>query len=156
MGRMRAPDGFRRRLRKTQVAHLAGFDEVRHRADSLLDRHGAIHAMLIIEVDLFDAEALERGVASRPYVFGPSVDLASTIGMADDSEFGRDDHAIPNRPELAPDQFLIVIRPIHVRGVEKIDSQFERTMERRNRFGIVARSVEFRHAHASESKFGNY
>src|SRR5580698_4340584 len=76
--------------------------------------------------------------------------------MADDTEFGRDDRAISNRPKLAPDQFLIVIRPIHVGGIEKIDSQFERAMERRNRFGVVARSVEFRHAHASESKFGNY
>src|SRR5580658_641340 len=156
MGRVRATDGFRRRLRKPEITYLAGLDEVRHRADGLLDRHGAIYAMLIIEIDLFDTEALERGVASRPYVFGPAVDLSSTVGMADDSEFGRDDHAIPNRPELAPDQFLIVIRPIHVRGVEKIDSQFERTMQRRNRFGIVARSVEFRHAHASEAKFGNY
>ena len=58
-----AADGLRRRLAQAEEAHLALRDELRHRADGVLDRHRRVDAMLVVEVDHVDAEALEAQVA---------------------------------------------------------------------------------------------
>jgi hypothetical protein len=58
------------------VAHLPGAHEVGHRADGVLDGHGRVDAMLIVEVDVIDAEARERCVAG----------LADVLGIAANAE----------------------------------------------------------------------
>ena len=59
---VRAADRLRRGLGQAEVAHLARLDELRHRADGLLDRHADVDAVLVVEVDVVDAEPL----AARP------------------------------------------------------------------------------------------
>ena len=58
-------DRVRRRLGQAEVADLAGLDELGHGADGLLDRHGRVDPVLVVEVEVVDAEPLERGVAAR-------------------------------------------------------------------------------------------
>ena len=53
-----AADGVGACLRKAEIAHLAFFDEPRHRPDRLLDRHIGVDAVLVVQVDRIDAEAL--------------------------------------------------------------------------------------------------
>ena len=62
------PQGPRRRLREAQPAHLAGRDELGHGADGLFDGDLGIDAVLVVEVDVIDAEALQAGVAGRAHV----------------------------------------------------------------------------------------
>ena len=40
-------------------------DEVGHRTDSFLDRHGRVDAMLVIEIKAIDAEALQGSFNRR-------------------------------------------------------------------------------------------
>ena len=49
----------RRRLGQAEVADLAGLDQLGHRADGLLDRHRLVDAVLVVEVDVVDAEPLQ-------------------------------------------------------------------------------------------------
>src|SRR5260370_1415287 len=63
MHRMRAPNRRRRRLGQTEEADFARFDELRHRADCLLDRDLRIDAMLIVEIDDVDLQPLQTRIA---------------------------------------------------------------------------------------------
>ena len=53
----------RRRLGEAEVAHLALAHELGHGADRLLDRHRRVDAVLVVEVDVVDAEPLQRRLA---------------------------------------------------------------------------------------------
>ena len=58
------------RLGQAEVADLPGRDELGHGADGLLDRDGLVDAVLVVEVDVVDAEPLQAGVAGGPDVLG--------------------------------------------------------------------------------------
>ena len=59
-----------------EVAHLAGGDELGHRADGLLDGHVGIGPVQVVQVDVVEAEPGERAVDRGPDVLGAAVDLA--------------------------------------------------------------------------------
>jgi hypothetical protein len=66
--RVRAADRLRRGLGEPEVADLALLDELRHRADRLLDRTVSVDAVLVVEVDVVDAEPRsEASHALRTY-----------------------------------------------------------------------------------------
>jgi len=69
-----AAEGGGRRLGKAQPANFAGADQLTHRADGFLDGHLRIHAVLVVEVNDLDGEALQAGVAALADVFGPAID----------------------------------------------------------------------------------
>src|SRR4029077_1592914 len=71
---VRAPDGLGRRLAQAKVLYLAGLHQLGHRADRLLDLDVGIHAVLVVEVDLVDAQALQGPVDRLPDVLGGAVD----------------------------------------------------------------------------------
>ena len=54
-----AGDGFRVRLRQTDIAYLPRLHELGHGTDGLLDRRIGVHTMLIVEVDVVRPEALQ-------------------------------------------------------------------------------------------------
>src|SRR5579871_2759854 len=60
MRRMGAADALGRRLAQADMAHLALLDEPRHAADRLLDRNRGIDAVLVVQVDVIDAERSEE------------------------------------------------------------------------------------------------
>ena len=60
---VRPADGVGDASDRPRWRDLAGLDELGHRADGLLDRHGLVDAVLVVEVDVVDAEPLQRGVA---------------------------------------------------------------------------------------------
>jgi hypothetical protein len=59
MHRMGPPDGGGRCLADAQVAHLAGGDQLTHRAPGLFHRNLAVDAVLVVQVDVVDAKSLE-------------------------------------------------------------------------------------------------
>ena len=62
VNRMRPADRLRARLGEPKRAHFARLDEIGHRANRILDRHGWIDAVLIEEIDYIDAEPFERSL----------------------------------------------------------------------------------------------
>ena len=82
MDRVRAADRVRRRLAQADVAHLALFDELGHRSDRFLDLHVRVDAVLVEEVDVIGAEALQRALDRAAHVVGRAVDLADRRHVA--------------------------------------------------------------------------
>ncbi len=108
--------------------------------------------MLIVEVDVIDAEPLERRVACGADVFRASVDRALAVGQDLVGKFGRDDHAVAIFLQRFADQLFIVPDAVNVGSVEEVDAEIDCALERRDGFLVVARTIELRHAHASESQ----
>src|SRR5262249_26018491 len=59
MDGVRAANRLGRRLTEADVTDLALVDQLRQRADRLLDRHVGIDAVLVVEVDILRAEPRE-------------------------------------------------------------------------------------------------
>ena len=98
-----ATDGFRGSFGQPEVANFAGAHEFRHGADSFFDGNIGIDAMLVVEVDHIDAEALQAGIASSAYVRG------AALYAAHDAEFcGEEDsvadaaNGLANEVSLSP------------------------------------------------------
>jgi len=81
MDPVRAPDGRGCRLTEAEIADLALLDQAFHGADRVLDRHRRVDAMLVVEVDHVDAEALEARVAGLDDVVGRPLTVARPSGV---------------------------------------------------------------------------
>src|SRR5208283_2030694 len=152
MRRVRAANRTGASLRKAQVANFSFAHQVGHRADGLLDRHLLVDAMLVVEIDVIDTEALERCIAGGAHVFGSAVDRALAIGQDLVGKLGRDNHAVAVFLERFADQLLVVAHAVNVGGVEEIDPKLDGALKRRDGFDVVARAVKLRHPHASEAQ----
>jgi hypothetical protein len=99
---VRAADRLRARFRQAERAHLAGFHQALHRADRILDRHVRIDAVLVIEVDDVDAEALQARIARAQHIVGGAVDalLATTTPLR------RPFNALPSSSSLCPQPYM--------------------------------------------------
>ena len=151
-----AADRLRRRLGEPEVADLAGLDQLGHRADGLLDRHGLVDAVLVVEVDVVDAEPLQRGVAGRADVLGAAVDAdAGAVGPALVAELGGQLDLVAAAGDGLADELLVGERAVHVGGVEEGDAEVEGAVDGRDRLGLVAAAVELRHPHAAEAEGGD-
>jgi hypothetical protein len=153
MDGVRAADRVRRGLGEPDVAHLARSDELSHRAHGLLDRRLEVDAVLIVEVDVVDAEPLERRLARLVDVLAVALDPAprGIVGVADDPELRRQLHLVAAAGDRAADEHLVRERAVHVGGVEEGDAELERAVDRRDRLVLVARPVEIGHPHAAEA-----
>jgi hypothetical protein len=133
------------------VADLALGDELGHRPDRLLDRRVGIDAVLVVEVDVIDAEALQRGIAGLAHILRVAAHaeelavLAAHVG-----ELRRQHDVVATVGDRLADELLVRERPVHVGGVDEVDAELERAVDRRDRLALVAGAVELRHPHAAE------
>src|SRR5438105_15439514 len=92
MDTLRAPDGVGSCFGEPDVADLALVDELRHRADRVLDGRVRIDAMLIVEIDVVDAEAAQGPLARASHIVRTAVHTeVCTSGRAHVDELRRDD-----------------------------------------------------------------
>src|SRR5689334_4323070 len=108
------------------MADLALSHEVAHRADRVLDRHGRVHPVDIVEVDDFGLEALETLFAARPDVFGSAVRARHPGCYTKIAELGRNYVIVAMPLYCTGDQFLVPALAVGIRGVEKIDADLAR------------------------------
>ena len=88
MRRVRAANGGGRGFRKSEVTDLAFFHQARHGADGLFDGHGAVNAVLVVEIDGFDLQAPQARVAGLANVFRAAIDAdKAALGVAHVAEF---------------------------------------------------------------------
>src|SRR4029453_5577486 len=143
---------LRTSLGQPQSADLPLLDEAGHRADRLLDRHGIIDAMLVVEVNRIDTKSLQARFASLIDVFGAAIDSDASIRSSSLAELGRDYRFVSSPPQRTTEQFLVMTPPIHIRRVEHVDAAIKAPVNCRNRLGLVGGSVDPRHRHQSEPK----
>jgi hypothetical protein len=137
-------DGGRRSFAEPEVLHLAGPHQLGHRADRLLDRHGVVDAVLVVEVDVVDAEPRERRVARRAHVFRCAANAEEGAGSrADVAELRGQHHLVAATLDGASDELLVGERAVHVGGVEEVHAEVERAVDGADRLVVVAAAVEF-------------
>src|SRR5215469_2738890 len=153
----RAPQRFRCRLRQSDEPHLSFLHQPGHRAHRLLDRRIGIDPVLVIQVNRLHAKPAQTGVAALAHIFRLATHAARVwiIRIPHDPEFRRQHNFFALPANRFPNQFLILERPVNVRRVEKIDSQLERPVNRRDRFLVVARAIKLRHPHTAEPNLRN-
>ncbi len=91
--------------------------ELRHRADGVLDRSVGVDAVLVVEVDVIDSEALERALGGFAHVGGAAVDRAvDEVVFAEqpDAELGRQEDLIAARGDGAAHELLVGEGSVHV------------------------------------------
>ena len=148
---VRAADGLGRGLGQAQEAHLARLDQLAHGADGLLDRRLGVHAVLVEEVDVVQAQAAQRVVARLLHVLGPAVHAAlGRVVAADDAELGGQHHLVAAVGDGAAHQLLVGAAAVHGGGVQEVHAQLDRAVDRGHRLGVVALAVELGHAHAAQ------
>ena len=116
-----------------------------------------IDAMLVVEVDVVDAEAVQRRRRSLPHVLRAAVDARGRLPscLAHVAELGGEHDLVAAAADRLADQLLVGEGAVHIGGVEKIDAEIERAMDRGDRLVVVAAAIELGHAHAAESQRGN-
>jgi len=91
-----AANGVPARLGQAQVAHLALLHELGHRADGLLDLDLRVHSVLVVEVDVIDAQTPQRGLAALTHVRGVAADAEELALLAAHvAELGSQHNAVP-------------------------------------------------------------
>src|SRR5277367_3117894 len=97
MNFVRAPDRRGRRFGQSEILHFACFDEFRHRAYGLLDRSVRVYAVLVIQINVIYAEALQRSITSGAYIFGLAADypVGRIVLLADVGEFRGQENVVP-------------------------------------------------------------
>jgi len=97
-----------------QVANLADLHQLGHRPDRLLDRDVRVDPVLIEEVNVIDAEPLERSLAGASHVVRASVGrpVARGIRIDHEPELGRDLEVWSRRSAIArPTSFSLLYGP---------------------------------------------
>ena len=131
-------------------------DELRHRADGLLDRDRLVDAVLVVEVDVVDAEPLQRGVARLAHVLRLAVDAEEAAVLAALVAELRGEHdLVAAAGDRAAHELLVGERAVHVGGVEEDDPELERPVDGGDGLVLVGGAVELGHPHAAEA-LGRY
>src|SRR5437868_9731525 len=73
-----ASNGIGAGFRQTEIAHLAGANQLRHRAYGFLNRRLRVDSMLIVEINAINAETVQAGFACLLDVFRFAADPAKT------------------------------------------------------------------------------
>src|SRR5262245_8143361 len=124
MHRVRTADRCLACLGQSEEADFAGLLQLRHGANRLLDRHARIDAVLVVDIDRIDAEALQRCITRAPNVFRRSVDAEPrAILPADVAEFRGEDSLTAPIANGAANETLVGEWPVCIRRIKKIDSQ---------------------------------
>jgi hypothetical protein len=128
---MGTPDRGRRGLGQSQVSDLAGFDKFGHRTHSVFDRSFGVDAVLIVQIDMIDAEPLQRGIARASDILRLSANRPG-IGVffrSDVRKLRGQKYFVAAATDCFPDKLFVVADPINVCRIEEVDSEVERTKD---------------------------
>jgi hypothetical protein len=87
------------------VLDLPCLDQRRHRTDRFLDRRVRVDAVLVIEVDVLDVQALQRRIDRGAHVLGAAVDRARSVVEPAVAELRGEHVLVAPAGDRASDQF---------------------------------------------------
>src|SRR5271165_5217867 len=119
-----AANGFGAGFGEAEVLYLALLDKVFDRARDVFDGDFGVDAMLIEQVDGFDAKALEGAFDALldPHRAAVEAGRGTAVGVEAEAEFGGDDDLIAQRAEALADDFFIHEWAVDLGGVEEGDA----------------------------------
>src|SRR4029077_11084852 len=100
---------------------FSGRNKPGHCANSFLNRNFRIHAMLVVEIDRFDAQPMKAPVARTADILGRAIDASNTAGTDTEAKFGRDDDAVArNLAQETSQQFLVLVRTVDFGRIQEV------------------------------------
>ncbi len=134
-----AADRVRAGLGQADVADLAFGDQVGQRADGLLDGGIRVDPVLVVQVDVVDAQPLQRALDRGADVRRAAVqDAGAATGVRDEAELRRHHHLVAAVLDGPADQFLVAVGAVDLGGVEVGDAQVQRPVDGADRLGVAA------------------
>ncbi len=127
-------------LRQAVAADLPLGDELRERADGVLDGRRGIHPVLVVDVDPVGAQAAQGALDGQPDVLGRAVESPLVAGgVADGAELGGDDGlvAATGLGQRAPEQLLVRVGAVHLGRVEEGDAAVQGAEDRARAVDVV-------------------
>src|SRR5579871_1126061 len=119
--------GFRSNLRQADVADVAGLDHVCNGTDGVFDGDIRVEASGAVDVDVFNAEALE-GIGEGSFDGGWACVVAEpcAIGPPLGAELDGDQNLLAKKAKSLCEQHLVMAHAIKVAGIEQGDSGVDR------------------------------
>src|ERR1700682_3925632 len=136
------------------MLHLAFLDQVAQSSDRLFDRSGWIDPVLIVEVDVIGADALERAFDRDPDVLWVAVNCKSiTVAVRDQSELRRQNDITTTPRERAAHELFVRVRPVDLSGVDEIDAKVEGSVDGADGLRVIGSraGVVSGHAHGPKA-----
>src|SRR5690349_9578313 len=110
---MRASDRIGRGFREPEVQHLALGDELGHGSRGVFDGGATVYAVLVVEVDVVGAQAIQRTLDCGTNVCGAAVyNSRSAVGVRDETELRGDLHLVAATSDRTSDDPLTVERSV--------------------------------------------
>ena len=135
------------------MADVAGLYRIGNRADRFFNRHGRIEPARTVNVDVIGPEPAQCVGEKVLHGGGPRIHAEpGARRIAHRTELDADDCALSPSAKGLPDQQLVMAHSVVVAGVEQRDAGVERGLNGGDALPIVSRTVEIRHAHASETE----
>ena len=154
-----AADGLGGCLGEAEVQHLALGDQVGDGLRGLLDRGVRVDAVLVEQVDVVGAQALERPFDRGLDVRGTAVDHAgAAAGVGDEPELRGDLDLVAAALDGLADDLLTQERPVDLGGVDVGDTELEGTVDGADRLRVVQGAlagVGAGHGHRAEADAGD-
>lgn len=141
------------------MQHLALFDQLLHDAGHVLDRHGRGDPVLVVQVDMVGAQALERLLDHLADMLRAAVQCNGAVDGK--TELGGDLHLVAEGLQCFADEFFAGIRSVHFGGIEERHAVLDRRADRSDRLlfwhrrivvagKIHAAGADFRHLHGPQ------
>ena len=112
--RMSPADCLRTGFRNTKKPHLTVAGKITHRADRLLNRHGPVNPVNVIEVNNICPQRLQVALADRFHVFRPAIGRRGALRSPEIAELAGDDILVTALFDHLADQFFVAAISIGV------------------------------------------
>ena len=150
-------DGVGAGFGQADVADLALGHQLGERADGVLDGCVRVDPVLVVQVDVVDAEPLEGSLEGGADVGRAAVEVAgAAAGVGDHAELGGQHHLVAPSADGPADELLVGERAVDLGGVDQGHPEVERSVDGADGLGVVgARAgVGGGHAHGRRDRCG--
>jgi len=107
--------------------------------------------VLVIEVDVVDAQTAEAALDRAAHIGGRAVGDRRAVRLAVDAELGGDEGFVTAPFQRLAQQDFIGVGAVHLGRVEQGDAQVERAVDHRDGLGLVRCAVKSAHAHTAQT-----
>src|SRR5690606_22864684 len=153
---VRTPDRCGAGFGQTEMAYLALRNQVAHRAGDVLHWYFRVYAMLVQQVDVIRAQALERFICRATDPLRPAVQRCAHLCLGE-TELGSQHDRIAEWLHRFPQQIFIRPRPVYFSGVEEGHPALEGGADQPDRQLPVGRRVVGKtEAHAAQAERGDF
>src|SRR6185312_2656780 len=144
---------------EAEEANLALGAKILDDAGDVLHRHVRVDAVLVVEIDVVGAEALQAALDGAADLLGAAVDVAAMrTGLLVDipAELGRDQDLVAHAGKRFADHFLVGPRPIDFGGVEEIHAALDRRAQQLDHLRPVGNGARLAVAHGAKGQCADF